>query len=60
MLELIEIAGGVDVFSELSSNQAATNRIVTSQQLIKAAPDGIFASCCGKKVRHSAFMERGG
>jgi iron complex transport system substrate-binding protein len=58
--ELIEIAGGVDVFSELSSNQDATNRVVTSQQVIKAAPDVIVASWCGKKVRHSVFMERDG
>ena len=58
--ELIEIAGGVDVFSELSSNEAATDRIVTSQQVIKAAPDVIVASWCGKKVRQSAFKERGG
>ena len=58
--ELIEIAGGVDVFSELSSNEAATDRIVTSQQVIKAAPDIIVASWCGKKVRPGAFKDRDG
>ena len=58
--ELIEIAGGVDVFSELSSNEAATDRIVTSQQVIKAAPDIIVASWCGKKVRPEAFKDRDG
>ena len=57
---MIEIAGGVDVFSEISSRLAAINRIVTSQQVIKAAPDFIVDSWCRKKVRHSAFMERGG
>ena len=58
--ELIEIAGGVDVFSKLSSNEAATDRIVTSQQVIKAAPDIIVASWCGKKVRPEAFKDRDG
>ena len=58
--ELIEIAGGVDVFSELSSNEAATDRIVTSQQVIKAAPDIIVASWCGKKVRPGVFKDRDG
>ena len=58
--ELIEIAGGVDVFSERSSNEAATDRIVSSQQVIKAAPDIIVASWCGKKVRLGTFRDRNG
>ena len=58
--ELIEIAGGVDVFSELSSNEAATERMVSSQQVIKAAPDIIVASWCGKKVRRGTFKDREG
>ena len=58
--ELIEIAGGVDVFSELSSNESATDRIVSSQQVIKAAPDIIVASWCGKKVRFGTFKDRDG
>ena len=58
--ELIEIAGGQDVFSELSSNEAATDRIVTSQQVINASPDIIVASWCGKKVRSKTFHEREG
>jgi len=58
--ELIEIAGGVDVFSGLSSNEAATDRIVSSQQVIRAAPDIIVASWCGKKVRRGIFKDRDG
>ena len=57
--ELIEIAGGVDVFSELCLHQVATNRIATSQQVLKAASDVIIASWCGKKVRHNVFTQRG-
>jgi iron complex transport system substrate-binding protein len=57
--ELVEIAGGTDVFSALSSNEAATDRIVTSSDVIEAAPDIIVASWCGKKLRPEAFRERG-
>ena len=58
--ELVEIAGGADVFSELSFNEAATDRIVTSEEVIEAAPDIIIASWCGKKVRPETFGERDG
>jgi len=58
--ELIEIAGGKDVFFKLSSNEAATDRIVTSQQVINASPNIIVASWCGKKVRPETFHERRG
>ena len=58
--ELVEIAGGTDVFSALSSNEAATDRIVTSSDVIEAAPDIIVASWCGKKLRPESFREREG
>jgi iron complex transport system substrate-binding protein len=48
--ELIEIAGGVDVFADLRHEQAAKDRIVISEAVIAAAPDVILASWCGKKV----------
>ncbi|QAY94536.1 cobalamin-binding protein [Methylovirgula ligni] len=48
--ELIEIAGGVDVFAGLSTRAAASDRIVTPQAVAEAAPDIILASWCGKKV----------
>src|SRR5213075_3096491 len=37
--ELVEIAGGVDVFSDLSRSQAATGRIVTSDVVLEKAPE---------------------
>jgi iron complex transport system substrate-binding protein len=58
--ELIEVAGGKDVFFELSSNEAATDRIVASQQVINASPSIIIASWCGKKVRTETFHDREG
>jgi iron complex transport system substrate-binding protein len=47
--ELIEIAGGIDVFPELASRKNAKDRIVAGAQVIEAAPDIIVGSWCGKK-----------
>src|SRR5262249_28936086 len=47
--ELIEIAGGIEVFPDLSRRKNAKDRIVTPQQLIDAAPDIIVGSWCGKR-----------
>ncbi|MGU3387140.1 cobalamin-binding protein [Methylobacterium sp. D53M] len=48
--DLIGLAGGRDVFPELSRQPAAKDRIVTAEQVIAAAPDVILASWCGKRV----------
>ncbi len=58
--ELIEIAGGIDIFPEQANAAAATDRIVTSEQVISAAPDVIVASWCGKKVRPEKISARPG
>jgi iron complex transport system substrate-binding protein len=58
--ELIEIAGGEDVFAELKKHQAAKNRIVTSDAVIAAAPEAILASWCGKKVVLDRIRQRPG
>ena len=58
--ELIEIAGGIDVFSELSRSQAATGRIVASDAVVKKSPDVIIASWCGKKFRPERVRSRAG
>jgi iron complex transport system substrate-binding protein len=47
--ELIETAGGIEVFPELSLAKNAKDRIVSPQQVIAAAPDIIVGSWCGKK-----------
>ena len=60
VLELIEIAGGTDVFSTFSSHESATDRIVTAEEVIEAAPDIIIGSWCGKKVRPETFAKRDG
>ena len=38
--QLVEVAGGVPVFPELRRGRLAKDRIVTSEQVIAAAPDG--------------------
>jgi iron complex transport system substrate-binding protein len=58
--ELIEIAGGVDVFSSLRTQKAAKDRFVTSHAVIVAAPDLILASWCGKKVVPDKIRRRPG
>lgn len=58
--ELIAIAGGEDVFAQLSREKSAKNRIVTSAQVITAAPDVILASWCGKKVVPDKIRARAG
>lgn len=58
--ELIEIAGGTDVFAATARNGAARDRILDAQQVIDAAPDLIVASWCGKKVRPDRIAARPG
>ena len=58
--ELIEIAGGIDVFPELSAKKSATDRIVTPDAVIAAAPDIIIGSWCGKKFVPAKVAARPG
>jgi iron complex transport system substrate-binding protein len=58
--ELIEIAGGEDVFAHLRGAAAARDRIVSSDQVIATRPDVILASWCGRKVVPRQIAERPG
>ena len=58
--ELIEIAGGDDVFPDLRHNQAARDRIVSVDAVTAASPDIIIASWCGKKVVPERMRSRPG
>ncbi|MEL6978127.1 MAG: ABC transporter substrate-binding protein [Pseudomonadota bacterium] len=58
--ELIEIAGGREAFPERAAAQGAQGRIVSSEQVIGAAPDLILASWCGKKARPERIAAREG
>ncbi|OIQ87738.1 vitamin B12-binding protein precursor [mine drainage metagenome] len=59
-MELIEIAGGVDCFPELSHFHSAKDRIVTPQQVLARQPDIIIGSWCGKKFQPSQVIAREG
>ena len=58
--ELIEIAGGRDAFPDRAGRDRAMDRVVTSAEVIAAAPDVILASWCGKKVRPEKIAARPG
>lgn len=58
--ELIQRAGGVDVFENLRYGRKAAERIVTSEQVIAAAPDFILASWCGKAFEPAEVCARPG
>ncbi|MFT3733271.1 MAG: cobalamin-binding protein [Hyphomicrobium sp.] len=58
--ELIEIAGGQDIFPEKSAEAAARNRIVPAEDVASRAPEIILASWCGKKVRPEKIRARDG
>jgi iron complex transport system substrate-binding protein len=47
--ELIEAAGGIEVFPDLALCKNAKDRIVTAERVIAARPDIIVGSWCGKK-----------
>lgn len=58
--ELIEVAGGDDVFCDLRRAAAAKDRIVSAEAVIAKAPHLILASWCGKKVRPEIIRRRPG
>jgi iron complex transport system substrate-binding protein len=58
--ELIEVAGGTDIFSDLSRHKSAKDRIVTAEEVIRRQPDVIIGSWCGKKFRPEKVASRTG
>jgi len=58
--ELIAIAGGIEVFPELSQRKNARDRIVSPQDVIAAKPDIIVGSWCGKKFVPQKVAARAG
>lgn len=59
--ELIEWAGGVDVFADQAQAPSAKERIIEDPATVAAAtPDLIIGSWCGKKFRPERVAERPG
>lgn len=58
--ELIEVAGGINVFGPLAGEASAKDRIVSPGEVIAAAPDIIVGSWCGKKFAPAKVCARAG
>jgi len=58
--ELVEIAGGEDIFRDLSFSHAASGRIHDGRGVIERQPDVILGSWCGKKFRPERVKARAG
>jgi iron complex transport system substrate-binding protein len=59
--ELVGIAGGEDVFSELSFSHSASGRIIADHgEVVSRKPDVIIGSWCGKKFRPERVAARPG
>ena len=58
--ELIEIAGGEDIFSEKSHGKLAVEREIQWSDVLEENPDVILASWCGKPVDIDSIKEREG
>ncbi|MEM8899144.1 MAG: cobalamin-binding protein [Bacteroidota bacterium] len=57
--ELIELAGGVDIFSEFQHTSLAKDRIIADQaEVVRRNPDIIIASWCGKKFKKDRLVSR--
>jgi len=58
--EIIDIAGGRDVFPELREQPMASGRVVDAGEVIRRDPEIILASWCGKKVDVESIRSRPG
>lgn len=59
--ELVEVAGGDDIFRELAPGVNAADRIVADPaEVVRRKPDIIAASWCGKKFRPERLRARAG
>jgi iron complex transport system substrate-binding protein len=58
--EIIEIAGGRDIFPELREGRVARERTVRADEVARRDPDIILASWCGKPVDLAAITARPG
>jgi iron complex transport system substrate-binding protein len=57
--ELVEIAGGIDIFADRRQG-AAKDRVVTAEEVVERDPDLIIGSWCGKKFRPERVAARPG
>ena len=58
--ELVEIAGGIDIFADRGNQGAAKDRVVAAEEVVAREPDLIIGSWCGKKLRPERVATRAG
>jgi iron complex transport system substrate-binding protein len=58
--EVVEVAGGRDIFPELRDEPLASGRVVPADEVVRRDPDIVLASWCGKKVDVEAIRSRPG
>lgn len=58
--ELVQAAGGIEVFPHLAAAKNAKDRIVTPEAVIAVSPDIVIGSWCGKKFSSAKFAARPG
>lgn len=58
--ELVEVAGGEEIFPELRAEQGAKGRIVSYEEVVRREPEVIIGSWCGRKVRFETIRSRPG
>ncbi len=58
--ELIEIAGGTDIFPELRGQREAGGRVVDAGEVARRNPQIVVASWCGKRVDLETMRRRPG
>jgi iron complex transport system substrate-binding protein len=58
--EIIELAGGRDIFSELRDKRSAKERVLDPDEVVRRDPQIILASWCGKAVDVSVIRGRPG
>ena len=59
--ELIDIAGGMDIFAELAAQPLAKDRIIRDPyEVVRRNPDIILVSWCGRKFKRDKIVQRPG
>jgi iron complex transport system substrate-binding protein len=58
--EIIEIAGGRDIFPELRERKSARERVVDAEEVLRRDPQIVLASWCGKPVDIETIRQRPG
>jgi len=57
--ELIELAGGIDIYKEKQNASLAKDRIISNHnEVVERNPDIIIASWCGKKFKKEKLVSR--